>query len=103
MRFMLTFRIPPGEGNAAAKDGRIGDILQSIMEDLKPEAAYFAEIEGARGGYLVVNMDDPSQMPAIYEPFFLGLGATVQIHPAFTPDDMPKVTEALERAVQKYG
>jgi hypothetical protein len=31
---MLTFRIPPEEGNAAAKDGSLGDILQSIMEDL---------------------------------------------------------------------
>jgi hypothetical protein len=103
MRFMLTFRIPPEEGTAAAKDGRIGDILQSILEDLKPEAAYFAEIEGARGGYLVVNMDDPSQMPAIFEPFLLGLGATVQMHPTFTPDDMPRVTEAIEQAVRKYG
>ncbi len=89
MRFMLTFRIPPEEGTAAAKDGRIGDILQSILEDLKPEAAYFAEIEGARGGYLVVNMEEASQLPTIAEPLFLGLGATVQIHPAFTPDDMP--------------
>ncbi len=103
MRFMLTFRIPPEEGNAAAKDGSLGDILQSIMEDLKPEAAYFAEIEGARGGYLVVNMEEASQLPTIAEPLFLGLGATVQIHPAFTPDDMPRVNEALERAVQKYG
>ncbi len=103
MRFMLTFRIPPEGGNAAAKDGSLGDILQSIMEDLKPEAAYFAEIEGARGGYLVVNMEEASQLPAFAEPLFLGLGATVQIHPAFTPDDMPGVNEALERAVQKYG
>ncbi len=57
----------------------------------------------ARGGYFVVNIDDPSQIPAIAEPFFLGLGATVQIHPVFTPDDMPRVTEAIEQAVQKYG
>ena len=48
-------------------------------------------------------MEEASQIPAMAEPLFLGLGATVQIHPAFTPDDMPKVTEALERAVQKYG
>jgi hypothetical protein len=48
-------------------------------------------------------MEEASQLPTIAEPLFLGLGATVQIHPAFTPDDMPRVTEALERAVQKYG
>jgi hypothetical protein len=103
MRFMLTVRIPPEEGNAAMKDGRFMPAFQSIVEELQPEAAYLAEIEGARGGYFVVNMDDASQMPAIFEPFYLGLGATVQIHPVFTLDDVPAVTEAVERARQKYG
>jgi hypothetical protein len=101
MRFMVTFRVPMEEGNALIKDGRIGPTMESILDDLKPEAAYLAEIEGARGGYLVVNMDDASQMPAIFEPLFLGLGATVQIHPVFTPDEMP--VETLQQVAQKYG
>jgi hypothetical protein len=103
MRFMLTFRIPPEEGNAAMKDGSFMSAFQSVLEELQPEAAYFADIEGARGGYLVLNMDDASQIPAICEPLFLGLDATVQIHPVFTPDDMPGVTEAVEQARQKYS
>jgi hypothetical protein len=103
MRFMLTVRIPPEEGNAAMKDGRFMPAFQSILEDLQPEAAYLTEIEGARGGYFIINMDDASQIPAIFEPLFLGMGATVQIHPVFTLDDMPRVTEAVEQAVQKYG
>jgi hypothetical protein len=102
MRFMVTFRIPMDEGNAAVRDGRIGPTLEAILDDLEPEAAYFADIEGARGGYLVVNMDDASQIPAIAEPLFLGLGATVQIHPVFTPDDMGMVMETLQQATQKY-
>jgi hypothetical protein len=103
MRFMLTLRVPPEEGNAAMKDGRFMSTFQSVMEELQPEAAYFAEIEGARGGYVVVNMDDAAQIPAICEPLFLGLGATVQIHPVFTLDDMPRITEAIEQARQKYA
>ena len=85
------------------KDGRFMSTFQSVMEELQPEAAYFAEIEGARGGYVVVNMDDAAQIPAICEPLFLGLGATVQIHPVFTLDDMPRITEAIEQARQKYA
>jgi hypothetical protein len=46
---------PYGPGNSAVKDGSITDILQSIEEDLKPEAMYFADIESARGGYVVVE------------------------------------------------
>src|SRR5918993_1911151 len=103
MRFMLTLRVPPEHGNAAMKDGRFMSTFQSVMEELQPEAAYFAEIEGARGGYVVVNMDDAAQIPAICEPLFLGLGATVQILPVFTLDDMPRITEAIEQARQKYA
>ena len=103
MRFMLTFRIPTEQGNAAVKDGSINQTVQSILEDLKPEAAYFGDIEGGRGGYLVVNMDDASQIPALAEPLFLGLGATVKLHPVMTPDDLMKAGPALEQATQKYG
>ena len=68
MRFMLTFRIPMETGNKMIKDGSLPETIQTILEDLKPEAAYFSDIEGARGGYLVINMDDASQMPALRTP-----------------------------------
>ena len=103
MRFMLTFRFPNEKGNSLAKDGTMGQVVQSILEELKPEAAYFADMEGARGGYIVVNMDDASQIPAIAEPFFIGLDATVQIHPVMTPEDLEKASSAIEQAAQRYG
>lgn len=101
MRFMVTVRVPMDEGNAAVTDGSLGQTLEAIIDELKPEAAYFGPIEGARGGYFVVNMDDPSQIPAIAEPFFLGLGATIQINPVFTPEELS--AETLQQAAQKYG
>jgi hypothetical protein len=103
MRFMLTFRIPPQEGNAAMRDGRFMSAFQSVIEELQPEAAYFTPMEGARGGYILINMDDASQIPAITEPLFLGLGATVEFHPVFTLEDMPAITESIEQARQKYA
>jgi hypothetical protein len=60
-------------------------------------------MEGARGGYIVLNMDDASQIPAMAEPLFLGLGATIQVHPVMTPEDLEKGMPAIERAAQKYG
>ena len=48
-------------------------------------------------------MDDASQIPAIAEPLFLGLGATLHAHPVFTPEDMPRAMEGVEQAAQKYG
>jgi hypothetical protein len=103
MRFMLTCRIPLEKGNELARNGTLGETIRSIMEELKPEAAYFSDIEGARGGYIVVNMDDASQIPAMAEPLFLGLGATIQVHPVMTPEDLAKGTPAIEQAARKYG
>ncbi len=103
MRVMLTFRIPMEQGNAVIKGGKLAPIIQSILEDLKPEAAYFGDIDGARGGYLVVNMDDASQIPALTEPLFLGLGATIKAQYVMTTEDLIKAGPAIEQAVQKYG
>ena len=103
MRFMITCRVPVERGNELAKNGTLGSTVQSILEDLKPEAAYFADMDGCRGGYFVVNLDDASQIPALAEPLFLGLGATVQVHPVMTPEDLGKAAEAIERAARKYG
>jgi hypothetical protein len=63
MRFMITCRIPVDKGNELVKNGSLGSTIQSIMEDLRPEAAYFSDIEGARGAYIIVDMDEASQIP----------------------------------------
>jgi hypothetical protein len=103
VRFMISFRMPTDKGNAVIKDGRQPHTIQSIMEELKPEAAYFTDVDGARGGYLIVNMDDASQLPAMVEPLFFGLGATIKVHLVMTAEDLQKATPALEQAAQKYG
>ena len=91
MRLMLTVRVPTDEGNEMVKNGTLGETIQTILEDIKPEAAYFSDIEGARGGYFVVNIDDASQIPATAEPFLLKAGATVQMHPRNDPRSLGEV------------
>src|SRR5215210_5852462 len=100
MRFMLTFRFPTDTGNELARNGTLNQTIRSIVEEINPEAAYFADMEGARGGYLVINMDDASQIPAIAEPLFIGLDATVQIHPVMTAEDLERATPAIEQAAR---
>jgi hypothetical protein len=48
-------------------------------------------------------MDDASQIPAMAEPLFVGLGATIQVHPVMTAEALAKGTPAIEQAAQKYG
>ena len=103
MRFMLTFRISLEKGNVLTREGNLTQTVQSIVEEINPEAAYFGDMEGTRGGYLVLNMDDASQIPAIAEPLFLGLDATVQIHPVMTPEDLGRANAAIDQVAQRYG
>jgi hypothetical protein len=37
------------------------------------------------------------------EPLFLGLGATIQVHPVMIPEDLQKGAPAIDQAAQKYG
>ena len=60
-------------------------------------------MDGARGGYLIVNMEDASQLPAVVEPLFFAMGATIKVNLVMTPEDLQKATPALEQAAQKYG
>lgn len=104
MRIMLAFSIHPEKGDALIKEGRIGETMESILQELQPEAAYFTDVEGTRGRYLVVNMEDASQIPTMTEPLFLGLGASVHMQPVMTPEDLRGAAgEALQQMGQKYG
>jgi hypothetical protein len=104
VRVLLTFSIDPEKGDQLIKEGRIGETMESILEELQPEAAYFTDVEGTRGGFLVVDMEDASQMPAMTEPLLLGVGATVHMQPVMTPEDLRGAAgEALQQMAQKYG
>ena len=52
MRMMLRFTLPVEKSNAAINDGSLGRTMESILSKLKPEAAYFAPLEGKRAGMI---------------------------------------------------
>jgi hypothetical protein len=94
--------MPVEAGNAAARSGSLGKTIQSILADLKPEAAYFLDWDGKRTGFIVFDMQDASQIPVVAEPWFLALNASVEIHPVMTPADLAKAGPGIEAAVKKY-
>src|SRR6266550_7408389 len=103
MRFLVKVNIPVEAGNAAAKAGKLGTTIQSILADLKPEAVYFTDEKGQRTAFVFLEMQDASQIPAIAEPWFLAFNASVEIHPVMVPEDLAKAGGAIESAVKKYA
>jgi len=90
MRTMLRWTVPAARGNEAVKDGSIAKTIESLMAQLKPEAAYFMAWEGQRSGMLVFDMKEPSQIPIIAEQLFMGLDAAVEFIPVMNADDLKK-------------
>ena len=103
MRFLLKISIPVEAGNAAAKAGKLGATIQSILADLKPEAVYFTDNNGQRAAFIFLDMQDASQIPAIAEPWLLAFNASIEMHPVMMPDDLARAGEAIEQAVKKYA
>jgi hypothetical protein len=103
MRMMMRVSIPVETGNEAIADGSLGTTIQRILADLKPEAAYFAEDNGERTGYIFFDMQDSSELPAVAEPWFLAFDANLTVRPAMTPEDLAKASPAMQRAVAAYA
>src|SRR5438445_453230 len=82
MRCLLKVLIPVETGNAAISDGSLPKTIESILADLNPEAAYFAEENGKRTGFIFFDLKDTSQIPAVAEPWFLAFNAHIELHPA---------------------
>ena len=103
MRVMIKFAFPFEAGNAPIRDGKVEKVFTNILEELKPEAAYFFPEGGERAGLFVVNMTESSQVAEIGERFFFGLNAKVEMVPVMAPEDLRKGLSGIQGIIQRYG
>jgi hypothetical protein len=104
MRMLMKVSFPVEAGNAAARNGSLGTKVKAILDELKPEAAYFVANEfGQRCGYIIFDMKETSQIPSIAEPWFLAFNAGITMTPAMTLQDLAAAGPGIERAVKKFG
>jgi hypothetical protein len=101
MRMLLIARLPHETFNAAVKDGSADRKTQSILEEIQPEAVYFTEMNGRRTAMLIVELENPSKIPALAEPWFLTFNADVEFHVVMTPQDLQAA--GLEKLGAKWA
>lgn len=100
MRMLLNVRIPHEPFNAYVRDGTIGEVMDRVLQETKPEAVYFTEQNGTRGAIIIVNLDEPSQVPAFAEPWFLMFNADCEFRVVMVPEDLKKA--GLENIGSKW-
>ena len=99
MMMMVEFPLEPF--NAAVRNGTAGHTMKKILDDAKPEAAYFGERDGKRGGILIVDVAKPSDVPRLAEPWFLNFNAEVRFRIVMKPEDLAQAD--LEGLGKKWG
>ena len=90
MRMLMNVRFPHEPFNTLVREGKVGDVLKKILEELKPENIFFTEQSGTRGAVAIVDINDPSQIPSFAEPFYLNFNADCEFRIAMSPEDLGK-------------
>jgi hypothetical protein len=103
MRMMLKFTIPADVGNDVIRSGKINQVFDTLMKDLKPEAAYFYAENGQRAGHFIVNIDEESQLMSLGEPLWFALEADVESIPVMTGEDLQKGLGRIGDIIKNYG
>ena len=88
MRMLAIVQMDTEAGNEAIRSGAMPKLMEQMRSNLKPEAAYFGPLDGLRTMFLVFDLDDPSRIPPLTEPFFGTLKATVRMIPLMNGDDV---------------
>lgn len=88
MRMLMKVVVDTDAGNEALRNGSLPKIVQTIVDQLHPEAAYFAPEDGKRAMFIVFDMTAASQLPAVTEPMFNGARARVTVTPCMNLDDL---------------
>lgn len=101
MRTIMFVQFPLEPFNTAVRKGTVGSTMKKILDEAKPEAAYFTEIDGRRSGVIVVDLPTAADIPRFAEPWFLSFNAEVKFRPAMTLTDLAHAD--LDGLGKKWG
>lgn len=101
MKMLMNVQFPHEPFNTYVKDGTIGGKINDILADLKPEAVYFTEVEGKRDVVLIVDLANPSMVPALAEPWFLVFQADTRFRIVMSPEDLKAA--GLDKLGEKWA
>ena len=96
MRMMMKVQMDTEAASKAIADGDLPQFMGEMFGRLEPESAYFGPEDGVRTAFIVFDLEDPSQLPALTEPLFRELKATVEVFPVMDQ-------EALQKGLQQLG
>ena len=98
MRMMMKVTMDTEAGSRGIADGSLPRLMQEMMERLQPEAAYFGPEGGNRTAFIVFDLENPSQLPALTEPLFSKMKARVEMFPVMNREDLMRGLQEIAAA-----
>ncbi|MGZ9931092.1 hypothetical protein ACXNSR_14490 [Streptomyces sp. NC-S4] len=96
MRVMLRAHMDTAATNEGIKTGALPQAIRTLMEKVKPEAAYFGLHEGVRSCWMVFDLQDSAQMPPLMEDLFVQFNAEVDVAPVMNAEELAKGLAAMK-------
>lgn len=88
MRMMMRAKVPVEAGNAGVENGSLPAALQGVMAVVEPEAIYVGPDGGERCVMIFFEANESSDIPALTEPFFQQVNASIELLPVMNQDDL---------------
>ncbi|MEU6573352.1 hypothetical protein [Streptomyces sp. NPDC046805] len=88
MRVMFKAMLDTEKANDIVREDQMAELMKSIVDRVKPEAAYFGSLGGRRTVLLFLDLKDSSELPPLAEPFFTQLNAEIEVTPVMNVDDL---------------
>lgn len=95
MRMFMKVKLEVEAANRAIQDGSLPKIVENFAKAFKPEGMWFTALDGHRCMVAVFDLASTTQIPALAEPFFTGLGAAIELTPAMDAADLRAGLAAL--------
>lgn len=90
MKFLFKADLQPIPGGLHGDTVDLNEVIQTIIAELQPEAAYMVTSGGKQTALFVMDLDDASQIPWVTEPWFQAFNAKVKYTPVMSPEDLKK-------------
>ncbi|WP_282697613.1 hypothetical protein [Streptomyces sp. CC208A] len=88
MRMLMKVEMNTEAANDLIKQGVVPELMQEALGRIRPESAYFTVENGCRTAYLFFDLNEPSDLPALAEPFFMRLGARIHYSPVMNQEEL---------------
>jgi hypothetical protein len=91
MKFLVRLHMPTEHGNKMLQDpNAFQKKMESVLNQIKPEAVYFAPIESEGGIYMIVNIPSADMIAGIAEPLWMTFNSKLDFTPLMELSDLQK-------------